>query len=82
MYGLRCAVLIAGAETLVTSLWKVNDQGTQALMSRYYQALLGGASRAEAMRKAAQAIRTLYPQPFQAIWVSPSSKALSSSASQ
>lgn len=64
VYGLRRAVLIAGAETLVTSLWKVNDQGTQALMGRYYQELLGGASRAEAMRKAAQAIRKLYPQPY------------------
>jgi CHAT domain-containing protein len=32
VYGLRRALVVAGAETLVTSLWKINDETTQELM--------------------------------------------------
>lgn len=41
VYGLRRAFLVAGAETLVTSLWSVDDQATGELMKRYYAKLLG-----------------------------------------
>ena len=34
------AVLVAGAETLVTSLWRIDDQATGELMLSYYQKLL------------------------------------------
>jgi CHAT domain-containing protein/Tfp pilus assembly protein PilF len=40
VYGLRRAFLVAGAETLVTSLWSVDDQATGELMKRYYAKLL------------------------------------------
>lgn len=40
VYGLRRAFLVAGAETLVTSLWRVSDDGTGELMTLYYQKLL------------------------------------------
>lgn len=40
VYGLRRAFLIAGAETLVTSLWSVDDAATNDLMLRYYRKLL------------------------------------------
>ena len=40
VYGLRRAFLVAGAETLVTSLWQVNDATTGKLMELYYQKLL------------------------------------------
>jgi CHAT domain-containing protein/tetratricopeptide (TPR) repeat protein len=56
VYGLRRAVMVAGAETLVTSLWQVDDEATRDLMTRYYRALLDGKGRVAAMREAEQAI--------------------------
>jgi CHAT domain-containing protein len=50
--GLRRAVAIAGARTLIMSLWCVEDLATQRLMVAYYQALQNGAGRAEALRTA------------------------------
>jgi MYXO-CTERM domain-containing protein len=50
VYGLRRALMLAGAETQVVSLWKVNDLATQELMAAYYRALLQGQGRAEALR--------------------------------
>lgn len=40
VYGLRRAFWVAGAETLVTSLWRVSDDATGELMTLYYQKLL------------------------------------------
>jgi CHAT domain-containing protein len=40
VYGLRRAFLVAGAETVVTSLWRVHDEATGELMSMYYGKLL------------------------------------------
>ncbi len=51
VYGLRRAFAIAGAETQLLSLWQVSDYGTQSLMARYYQTLVGGAGRSEALRQ-------------------------------
>lgn len=40
VYGLRRAFLVAGAETLVSSLWRVDDAATGNLMVSYYRKLL------------------------------------------
>jgi CHAT domain-containing protein len=63
VYGLRRAVMIAGAETLVTSLWKVDDHATRELMQRYYEHLLDGQGRAEAMRETSDWMRKQYTHP-------------------
>lgn len=52
VYGLRRALVLAGAETQVTSLWKVADDSTKDLMVDYYQRLLKGEGRSEALRNA------------------------------
>ncbi len=52
VYGLRRAFAIAGAETLVMSLWQVDTGRTRELMTAYYGALAAGAGRSEAMRRA------------------------------
>ncbi len=51
VFGLRRALVLAGAETLVMSLWPVSDQGTRDLMIAYYKSLQAGEGRSEAMRK-------------------------------
>jgi MYXO-CTERM domain-containing protein len=48
--GLSRAFTIAGAETLLTSLWKVNDEATRDLMAGYYARLAQGGGRAESLR--------------------------------
>ncbi len=52
VYGLRRALVLAGAETQVTSLWKVDDRATKDFMVAYYQRLLKGEGRSEALRNA------------------------------
>jgi CHAT domain-containing protein len=63
VYGLRRALVVAGAETLVTSLWMVNDETTRELMEGYYGNLLAGQGRTAALREAMQALRQKQPHP-------------------
>ena len=51
VYGLRRAFVLAGAETLVMSLWPVSDRITRELMTRYYEGLKQGQGRGEALRQ-------------------------------
>jgi CHAT domain-containing protein/Tfp pilus assembly protein PilF len=50
VYGLRRAFVMAGTASQVLSLWQVDDFGTQDLMVKYYQQLLAGKGRSEALR--------------------------------
>jgi CHAT domain-containing protein len=63
VFGLRRALVTAGAETLVTSLWKVNDATTQVLMESYYRNLLAGQGRSAALSQAMRALRQKHPHP-------------------
>ncbi len=51
VYGLRRSFVLAGAETLVMSLWPVSDTVTRELMTAYYKELRQGLGRSEALRK-------------------------------
>lgn len=50
VYGLRRALVLAGSETQVMSLWPVSDKGTRDLMIEYYRRLLRGEGRSAALR--------------------------------
>ena len=50
--GLGRAFLAAGADALVMSLWTVEDSATDALMQCFYQQLLQGNTKIQALRKA------------------------------
>ncbi|MCV3212162.1 CHAT domain-containing protein [Plectonema radiosum NIES-515] len=52
LYGLRRALVIAGSQSQVLSLWLVDDAGTKDLMVKYYQNLKLGKGRHEALREA------------------------------
>jgi CHAT domain-containing protein/Tfp pilus assembly protein PilF len=52
IYGLRRALVIAGSQSQVLSLWKVGDTATVELMKLFYQNLKAGMGRHEALRDA------------------------------
>lgn len=54
--GLGRAFLAAGARSLVMSIWSVEDASTSFLMQTFYQHLLQGESKVEALRLAQQAM--------------------------
>jgi CHAT domain-containing protein len=55
--GLRRALVVAGAQTQVMSLWKVDDEATRELMTVYYDELFRkGARRSDALRDAQLAL--------------------------
>jgi CHAT domain-containing protein len=51
VYGLRRAFVLAGAESLVMSLWPISDYTTRELMTGYYKNLKQGMGRGEALRQ-------------------------------
>lgn len=51
VYGLRRAFFLAGAETLVMSLWPVSDYVTRELMTEYYAGLKKGLGRGDALHQ-------------------------------
>jgi CHAT domain-containing protein len=64
VFGLRRAFVLAGAKTLVMSLWKVPDQQTQELMTEFYRRLFWGEGRGEALRNVQLEMRKKYPDPY------------------
>ena len=59
--GMARAFVVAGADSIIMSLWKVPDEITMSMMIFFYKELLGGASRHAALRAAQNAIREDHP---------------------
>ena len=57
VFGLQRGFKKAGAQTLMMSLWKVDDQATRLLMTEFYRNLLDGKSKREAFGNAQQYLR-------------------------
>lgn len=52
VYGLRRALVLAGAESQLMTLWAVPDRATRDLMIGYYHDLVNGYGRSDALRRA------------------------------
>jgi CHAT domain-containing protein len=65
VFGLRRAFAIAGAKTLVMSLWSVPDRATALLMQHFFTNLHEGLGRAEALQEAQNYIRTITVKDLQ-----------------
>ena len=64
VFGLQRAFKMAGVQTIIMSLWKVNDQATQLLMTEFYNNWIGKhQSKRDAFRNAQNTVRTRYEEP-------------------
>ncbi|MBI3062487.1 MAG: CHAT domain-containing protein [Deltaproteobacteria bacterium] len=61
--GLTRAFIYAGAPSVITTLWKVNDRASYELMSEFYTQLKKG-KKSDALRRAQLKIMKSYPEPF------------------
>ncbi len=59
VFGLQRGFKLAGANTLLMSLWKVDDTATRLLMSEFYRNYLSGKSKQESLRLAQQWLREI-----------------------
>jgi CHAT domain-containing protein/Tfp pilus assembly protein PilF len=64
VYGLQRAFKIAGARSIVMSLWNVDDEATQQLMTVFYEEYLKTGDPHDAFRKAQQEVKRGYESPF------------------
>lgn len=64
VYGLPRGFKQAGVESLLVSLWSVNDRSTSLLMSEFYRYWLEGKPVREALEQAVREVRKQYPQPY------------------
>ena len=63
VFGLQRGFKKAGAQTIVMSLWNVNDKPTQMLMTEFFKNLTAGQPKREAFVNAQAELRKKYPHP-------------------
>ena len=64
VYGLQRAFKMAGVETIVMSLWKVQDDATSLLMTQFYAYLTNGNEKHQALWKAMMDVKEKYKDPY------------------
>ena len=64
VYGLQRAFLVAGAQSIIMSLWKVEDEATAKLMEHFYQHWVMGEDKHEAFIHALRSFKQEYPEPY------------------
>lgn len=64
VYGLQRAFRVAGASSIMTSLWKVDDKATQEFMSAFYKQLLATGDKYASFTYAQRLIKDKYKSPY------------------
>lgn len=62
VFGLQRGFKKAGAQSLLMSLWKVDDKATRLLMNRFYENLANGMSKSQALADAQNYLRNYTPE--------------------
>jgi CHAT domain-containing protein len=64
VYGLQRAFLVAGADAMIMSLWKVDDAATQQLMTNFYTNWIKLGNKQKAFKQAQLQLMTKYKEPY------------------
>jgi CHAT domain-containing protein len=64
VYGLQRAFLVAGARTIIMSLFKVSDEATQQLMIKFYRKWIETGNKKQSFIDAKKEIRNEYRDPI------------------
>jgi CHAT domain-containing protein len=64
VYGLQRAFLVAGANALIMSLWKVDDAATQQLMTNFYTNWIKSGNKLAAFKQAQTQLMAKYKEPY------------------
>jgi CHAT domain-containing protein len=64
LLGLMRGVLLAGAQSLLATLWNVDDRSTARFMSLFYAHLQSRSAPAAALQHAMRELRQRQPHPF------------------
>lgn len=64
VYGLQRAFQIAGAKSIIMSLWKVSDEATEALMTSFYKELAKTKNHRTAFLNAQKKLRARFDAPY------------------
>ena len=63
VYGLQRAFKNAGVNSLLMTLWKVDDVATSVMMKEFYKNLLSGKSKTESFNLAIRAVKSEFSEP-------------------
>lgn len=64
VYGLQRAFQVAGAKSIIISLWKVDDLATTELMTLFYKMWIQTGNKRNAFLSAQAQLRQKYPHPY------------------
>ena len=64
VFGLQRAFKLAGANSLIMSLWKVPDEQTSELMTLFYGNYMIGMTKSQALKEAQLTMKKNYKEPF------------------
>ncbi len=64
VYGLQRSFLVAGAKSVIMSLWEVSDAATMELMTEFYKSYSISGNKQEAFLSAQKKIRLKYKEPY------------------
>lgn len=64
VFGLQRGFKQAGVQSLMLSLWSVNDRSTSIFMEEFYRNIKNGDSRHSAWRKSIEKVRGEYSEPY------------------
>ncbi len=64
VYGLQRSFLIAGAKSIIMSLWSVSDEATMELMTLFYTGYAKSGNKTQSFNEAIKQLKLKYKEPF------------------